>query len=80
MALEIPAIMSPVGVNNEIINHGENGMLADSDQEWIDCLSQLIDSKYLRCQLGSQGRESVEQQYSVTANMSNYLEIFQDLE
>ncbi len=28
MALEIPTVMSPVGVNEEIIAHGENGLLA----------------------------------------------------
>ena len=33
MALETPTVMSPVGVNKEIIVDGENGYLASSTQE-----------------------------------------------
>lgn len=79
MALGIPAVMSSVGVNTEIIQHGVNGMLANSDEEWIDSLSQLVENESLRNQLGAQGRITVEGRYSVTANVSLYRSIFQDL-
>jgi glycosyltransferase involved in cell wall biosynthesis len=39
MALAIPTIMSPVGVNTEIIQDGKNGFLASSEDEWLDRLS-----------------------------------------
>jgi glycosyltransferase involved in cell wall biosynthesis len=32
MSLEIPTIMSPVGVNTDIIKHGVNGFLASTDE------------------------------------------------
>jgi glycosyltransferase involved in cell wall biosynthesis len=64
MALGIPTVCSPVGVNTDIIQHGENGLLAGSDDEWVESLSRLIDSKPLRERLGAAGRGTVESKYS----------------
>jgi glycosyltransferase involved in cell wall biosynthesis len=36
MALGIPTVCSPVGVNKDIIQDGEHGVIADSDEEWIE--------------------------------------------
>jgi glycosyltransferase involved in cell wall biosynthesis len=79
MALGIPTIMSPVGVNNEIIQDGENGFLVSSQLEWVDKLSLLIESVELRRKLGSNGRRTVEEKYSVKANAPLYLELFNSL-
>lgn len=79
MALEIPTIMSPVGVNTEIIQDGVNGFLANNPTEWIDKLSTLIESKELRDNIGLEGRKTVENKYSVIANRDKYLESFTQL-
>lgn len=79
MALGIPTIMSPVGVNSEIIDNGENGFLADSDDEWVAKLSLLIDSFELRKKLGDAGCKTVEEKYSVHANRDLYLRYFNQL-
>lgn len=79
MALEIPTIMSPVGVNSEIIQDGENGFLATTEEEWVDKLSQLIDNATLRKKMGEAARETVRQKYSVQANKALYLHSFQAL-
>ncbi|MCF6351617.1 MAG: glycosyltransferase family 4 protein [Cyclobacteriaceae bacterium] len=76
MGLAIPSIMSPVGVNIEIITHGVNGILASTEQEWIDCLTQLIESSELRKTLGGAGRKTVEDLYSMNANANKYLALF----
>lgn len=76
MALEIPTIMSPVGVNTEIIQHGENGFLAESEDEWFEVLCQLIDDADLRKTVGKAGRKTVAEKYSVEAWKDRYLEIF----
>lgn len=77
MGLGIPTIMSPVGVNTEIIEDGVNGFLADPDEEWIDKLSQLIESPELRKRLGNAGRATVVKHYSVEANKQKYLDLFE---
>jgi glycosyltransferase involved in cell wall biosynthesis len=65
MSMGAATVMSPVGVNTEIVKHGENGLLARNDDEWFEHLSALIDDAALRARLGKAGRETVEQRYSV---------------
>ena len=77
MALEIPTIMSPVGVNSEIIQDGENGFLAKNEQEWFDKLSLLIESKELRDKLGKEGRKTVIERYSIESQKVSFLNLIQ---
>jgi len=79
MALGIPTIMSPVGVNKEIITDGNNGFLADSIQEWVDKLSVLIENPELRTKLGEAGKSTVVTNYSVEANKNLYLKLFKQV-
>jgi glycosyltransferase involved in cell wall biosynthesis len=76
MALEIPTIASPVGVNGFIIDHGVNGFLASTHQEWFTVLENLILNHELRKKIGPHGREKVIASYSVTSNSSNFLSLF----
>jgi len=75
MACGVATVMSPVGVNKEIIEHGVNGLLAGTTQEWVECISQLIENPNLRQQLGEAGRQTVVKTYSVNANKNHYLEV-----
>ena len=60
MALGIPTICSPVGVNSTIIDDGVNGYLADTPEEWLAKLKILIHSPKLRQNIGLAGRATVE--------------------
>ena len=73
MALSIPTVMSPVGVNMEIIKDGTNGYLADSVDEWVEKISKLIDNQELRESLGNAARQTVLEQYSVDSQKETYL-------
>ncbi len=79
MALEIPTIMSPVGVNSEIIQDGENGYLASELNEWVDKISTLVDSAELREKLGKKSRATVVDKYSIESQKQNYLKYFNAL-
>ncbi len=79
MALKIPTIMSPVGVNSEIIEDGVNGFLADTTANWVEKISQLIDSEILRKEVGEKGYQTVLQKYSVAANKALYVKHFNSL-
>ncbi len=78
MALGIPTICSPVGVNREIIQDGENGFLAESEEEWIEKLTRLVDSPQLRQRLGEAGRITVEEKYSASVQAPRVHRIMQE--
>jgi glycosyltransferase involved in cell wall biosynthesis len=79
MSLEIATIMSPVGVNTEIIQQGINGFLASTEEEWLDKLTLLIENEELRLLLGKAGRKTIENKYSVKAWENKYLEYYNEL-
>lgn len=64
MALGVPCIASPVGVNRDIIHQGVNGLLATTEAEWIGAISRLIDDEGLRRELGQAGRQTVVEHFS----------------
>jgi len=64
MALGVPTICSPVGVNTDIIQDGHNGLIAATEDEWVTGLTQLLRSSDLRTSLGRAGRVTVETKYS----------------
>lgn len=65
MAVGLPAVASPVGVNREIISDGENGFLAVTEHEWRDKLLRLCEDSVLRHRMGYAARKSVEEKYSL---------------
>lgn len=75
MALEIPTIMSPVGVNSDIIQDGENGFLASGVDEWVAKISQLIESQELRLTVGRKARQTVVEKYSFDAWKETYRDV-----
>ena len=76
MAMCIPAVVSPVGINTQIIQDGINGFLCQNNQEWFDKLDLLLRDENLRLRLGKKGRETVIDQYSVDSNLKNFLSLF----
>ena len=65
MSMGAATVMSPVGVNTEIVQHDVNGFLARSEDEWVELLSRLVDDAALRRRIGAAGRQTVVDRYSV---------------
>lgn len=77
MSMEIPCVVSPVGVNTTIVEHGVTGFLAKTEKEWLASLTALIEDNLLRKRLGHAGRKKVVDHYSVTSNQRNFLSLFE---
>jgi glycosyltransferase involved in cell wall biosynthesis len=79
MALELPVVTSPVGVNTTIISDGANGFLAAGEDEWFERLCALIESAELRRTVGAAARATVVDRYSVASQRERYLRLLTDL-
>jgi glycosyltransferase involved in cell wall biosynthesis len=64
MALGIPPVVSPVGVNATIVRDGVNGFYARTEEEWVDRIALLLRDPSLRRALGQEARKTVETTYS----------------
>lgn len=76
LALEIPAVVSRVGVNANIVEHNQNGFLCSTSQEWITSLEHLITDEKERRAFGEKGRQKVIEEFSVLSNTQNFLTLF----
>ena len=79
MAMGVPTVCSPVGVNTEIIEHGSSGFLASTDSDWYDTLALLIEDANRRREIGEAGRQRVVERYSVQRWAPIYVDWFQAL-
>ena len=79
MAVGIPVVASPVGVNKEIIQDGINGYLADTSQEWEDKLKLLLEEEKRRRDIGLKGRETVENHYSLKVNAPRLIKALKEV-
>jgi glycosyltransferase involved in cell wall biosynthesis len=76
MSLGIPALVSPVGMNTDVVINGKNGFVCATPEQWEEALVTLLQNSSLRAQLGRAARQTVEAAYSVTANRRTFLNLF----
>ena len=65
MACGVPVVAAAVGVNREIIQDGENGFLASTDDEWVDKLVRLLSDRELRRRFAEAGRRTIQARYAL---------------
>jgi glycosyltransferase involved in cell wall biosynthesis len=61
MALEIPVIVTPVGMLTDIVHHNISGYHATTNDEWIQHMSELVEHSDLRDKTGKKSREQINQ-------------------
>ena len=79
MAVGIPSVASPVGMNLEVIQDGVNGFFASNKKDWIDKLSLLIEDPDLRASVGKNGRRTVGERYSLKVMGPRFVEILENV-
>jgi len=77
MALGIPALVSPIGVNTKIVDNALNGYVCNTVQDWENALIALLSNPALRTDMGRQARAKIENAYSVTSNTANFIQLLQ---
>ena len=79
MSAGIACVASPVGINQMIIEPGENGFLASNEEEWYEKLEILIKDAAFRKQLGATGRHHAIELYSREVCFKKLLNIIHEL-
>ncbi len=65
MGMGLPVVASNVGANSSVVTDGVDGFLVSSQDEWVDRLGRLIESRRLRLQMGKAAREKIEEEFSL---------------
>ncbi len=64
MAAGLPVVANRVGLNREMVVHGETGFLADTPHEWAEAVAQLANDPPLRQRMGTAARQLVADRYA----------------
>ena len=78
MACAKPVIASPVGVNREIVRHGENGFLAETHADWVRSIDGLQSDPQLKSHMGQHARKTVETRYSLQVTAPRMLSLLEE--
>ena len=79
MAVGLPVVASPVGMNRDVLNHDNVGFGPESPEEWHDALKTLHDDWSLRQQMGHAGRKVVEETYNADRISEQLAGLFRQL-
>lgn len=76
LALGVPAVASPVGVNKQIIEENINGFLCIEENEWLTAIKKLIGDHKIRQSFGDKGRQKIVKEYSIEGTKEKFLNLF----
>jgi glycosyltransferase involved in cell wall biosynthesis len=79
MATAMPVIASSVGANKQIVDHGVNGFLCETANEWEKALGALVRDAGIRRRFGLQGRATVDQRFSLSRAADSLAQILFDV-
>jgi glycosyltransferase involved in cell wall biosynthesis len=65
MASGVPVVVSPVGMNRDVLAKGKCGFGASTQEEWADAIDLLLSSPNLAREMGMAGRAIAVQSFSV---------------
>lgn len=75
MGMGIPTVCSDVGANRDVIEHGRNGFLAATPEEWTASVDALAGDPALRRRLGDAGRQTVEARFSMRGAAARFADV-----
>jgi glycosyltransferase involved in cell wall biosynthesis len=76
LALGIPAVASPVGVNQSIVEEDVNGYLCSTSEDWKEALQSLIGDARKRMAMGAAGHRKIVEHYSIQAHAGRFTGLF----
>lgn len=78
MALGRPVVASPLQAYKEVIRHGENGFICETDVQWTEALKALKDAA-VREKIGVAAKADVTEKYSLKTIASEWKGLLKNL-
>ncbi len=75
----IPAVVTKIPGNDEVVQHGETGYVGDSERALMSLLEELIDSNEKRESMGKLAKQHTEEHFSLTAMADQYKAEYQKM-
>lgn len=75
-AVGVPCVASDVTPYKEVINHGENGFLANTMEEWIEYMQYLLDNSEDGMRMVRKSRKTVEQHFDLKQVIQDWKKVF----
>jgi len=79
MAAGLPVITNNVGAIPEMIKHGQDGLIAQSDDEYVSFMVELMNQEQRRRQIGLAARRRIETDFAWDRVILKYLDLYQTL-
>jgi glycosyltransferase involved in cell wall biosynthesis len=79
-AMAVPGVYSNILPYQEVVNHGENGFLAEQTEEWEAYLRELIESSALRYSMGLKAQQSVREKWLLSNNAGLWEDVYNNLD
>jgi glycosyltransferase involved in cell wall biosynthesis len=81
MSAGLPCVVSDVGGNQELIEHGKNGFLYKLNEESMlpEYIKELINDRKLREQMGANNQLKARKTFSVEQMASQYINQYQTM-
>lgn len=76
-SLGVPGVFSKITPYTSVIRHGENGFLASTIDEWIECLGKLIENPELRYTIATNAQADIRSNWLMSQNAHLWLSAFQ---
>jgi glycosyltransferase involved in cell wall biosynthesis len=64
MAVGVPVVVSPIGMNSEVLAMGQCGFAASTKDDWVQAIAAIITNESLMSDMGIEGRRISEEKFS----------------
>lgn len=75
-AVGAPGVYSRVQPYARVVQHGVNGLLANTPEEWFTALCQLVEDPELRLRLGAAARQTLQENWLLSGHIQEWADVY----
>lgn len=76
---KIPGVYQNIRQYKELVEHGKNGFLCETADDWYSSLRDLVESRELRIKMGKEAFKTVEKDWTIQKNVGQYIDFFRSI-